>query len=101
LVRVFPVLSSVAALEQRAQERAVAGEPQELRRRAFMALRSLLGAVADDRPLVVHVDDLQWADVDSVALLEQLLHAPGAPALLFLGSFRSEAIGTSAALSAL
>lgn len=101
LLRVFPVLRSVPALERRAAGRPEAGEPQEVRRRAFMALRSLLGAIADDRPLVVHIDDLQWADVDSVALLEQVLHAPGAPAMMLIGSFRSEALGKSAVLGEL
>ena len=101
LLRVFPVLRGVPALERRAAERPEVGEPQELRRRAFMALRGLLGAIADDRPLVIHIDDLQWADVDSVALLEQVLHAPGAPAMMLIGSFRSEALGKSAALSEL
>lgn len=101
LLRVFPVLRSVPALERRAEGRPEAGDPQELRRRAFMALRSLLGAIADDRPLIVHIDDLQWTDVDSVALLEQLLHAPGSPALLLVGSFRSEAVGKSPALDEL
>jgi len=101
LLRVFPVLRSVPALERRSAGRPEAGEPQEVRRRAFMALRGLLGAIADDRPLVVHIDDLQWADVDSVALLEQVLHTPGAPAMMLIGSFRSEALGKSAALTAL
>ncbi len=101
LTRIFPVLRSVPAIEQRMERRAEAGEPQEVRRRAFIALRTLLGGIADDRPLVVHVDDLQWTDVDSLALLEQLLHAPGAPAMMFVGSFRSEAIGQSAALDQL
>jgi len=101
LLRVFPVLRSVPALERRSATRPETAEPQELRRRAFMALRGLLGAIADDRPLVVHIDDLQWADVDSVALLEQVLHAPGAPAMMLVGSFRSEALGKSAALTEL
>lgn len=101
LLRVFPVLRSVPALERRAGARPEAGEPKEVRRRAFMALRALLGAIADDRPLVVHIDDLQWADVDSVALLEQVLHAPGAPAMMLIGSFRSEALGKSVALAEL
>jgi eukaryotic-like serine/threonine-protein kinase len=101
LLRVFPVLRGVPALERRSAGNAEAGDPQELRRRAFMALRGLLGAIADDRPLVVHIDDLQWTDVDSVALLEQVLHAPGAPAMMLLGSFRSEAVGKSAALTEL
>ena len=101
LLRVFPVLRSVPALERRGADRPETAEPQELRRRAFMALRGLLGAIADDRPLVVHIDDLQWADVDSVALLEQVLHAPGAPAMMLVGSFRSEAVGKSAVLTEL
>ena len=101
LLRVFPVLRGVPALERRRTASQEAGEPQEVRRRAFMALRGLLGAIADDRPLVVHIDDLQWADVDSVALLEQLLHAPGAPAMLLVGSFRAEAFGKTLALTAL
>ncbi len=90
LVRVFPVLRSVSALDRRSEYGAEVGEPQEIRRRAFMELRSLLGAIADDRPLVLHIDDLQWIDVDSLALLEQVLHAPGAPAVLLIGSFRAE-----------
>jgi predicted ATPase len=101
LLRVFPVLRSVPVLERRAEGRPEPGDPQELRRRAFMALRALLGAIADDRPLVLHIDDLQWTDVDSVALLEQLLHAPAAPAVLLVGSFRSDAVGKSAALTEL
>jgi serine/threonine protein kinase len=101
LSRVFPVLRNVPALERRSQERAEVGDPGELRRRAFKALRQLLGAIADDRPLVVHIDDLQWTDVDSLALLEQLLHAPGAPAMLLIGTFRSEALGKSPALGEL
>jgi tetratricopeptide (TPR) repeat protein len=66
-----------------------------------MALRSLLAAIAQERPLVLNIDDLHWTDVDSVALLEQVLHAPGAPAMLLVGSFRSEAVGKSPALEAL
>lgn len=100
LLRVFPVLRGVPTLERHSGQPEL-GEPQELRRRAFMALRALLGAIADDRPLVVHIDDLQWTDVDSVALLEQVLLAPGAPGMLLIGSFRSDAVGKSAALGEL
>ena len=101
LLRVFPALRSVPALERLGSDRAEVNEPHEIRRRAFVALRTLLGAIADDRPLIVHIDDLQWTDVDSLALLEQLLHAPGAPAMLLLASFRTEALGKSAVLSEL
>lgn len=96
LLRVFPALRHVSALEQQSGERLEADDPREVRRRAFKSLRGLLGAIADDRPLVVHVDDLQWTDLDSLALLEQLLHSPGAPAMLLIGCFRSELPGSTA-----
>jgi hypothetical protein len=101
LLRVFPVLRGVSALEEQSWLWPEVKEPQELRRRAFMALRSLLVAIAKERPLVLHIDDLHWTDVDSVALLEQVLHPPGAPNMLLVGSFRSEALGKSPALGAL
>ncbi len=101
LLRVFPVLRGVPALEEQSWLWPEVKEPQELRRRAFMALRSLLVAIAKQRPLVVYIDDLHWTDVDSVALLEQVLRVPGAPTMLLLGSFRSESLGKSPALGAL
>src|SRR3954453_8522249 len=59
------------------------------RYRTHCAVRSLLGLLADDQPLVVVLDDLQWSDGASVELLASLIRRElAAPVLLALG-FRS------------
>ncbi|MDI1434250.1 protein kinase domain-containing protein [Polyangium sorediatum] len=85
LARLFPVLGRLA--EEGSEPEAP--DPHELRRRAFEALRRLFVNLAGKRPVVLSLDDLQWADADSAALLEALLAAP-APALFLVASYRTE-----------
>ncbi len=93
LAHVFPVLQRVPSLaEQRAPED---GDVHRLRLRAFGALRDLLGSLARRRPLVVWIDDVQWGDVDSVALLEEVMRGPRAPAILLVLTYRVEEAATS------
>jgi hypothetical protein len=86
VVRLFPVLRALPFSTQ--EEATQPSEPQELRTRAFAALRLLLQRCAQRRPLVLHVDDLQWADADSESLLLDVLQ-PGPHPILFIGSFRA------------
>jgi eukaryotic-like serine/threonine-protein kinase len=88
LARVFPVLGSIFPSD--------GGFPleldkQELRARAFSALRELFERVAAEQAVVLFVDDLQWADADSHLLLSDLLRSPGAPRVTFVATLRQDA----------
>jgi hypothetical protein len=90
LARIFPVLTQVDEVAALPARRAAIPDMLELRKRAFAALRQLLTGIARRQPLVIYIDDLQWADVDSIALLEDLLRPPTAPPLLLVSCFRSD-----------
>jgi len=99
LSRVFPALLTVPALLARAERATVVHEARELRRRAWTALSQLFAALGRHKPVVLSIDDLQWADADSVLLLEALLRDAAGARLLVVATFRPEEAAHSAALA--
>ena len=52
-------------------------------------------------PLLLHLDDLQWSDEETLTLLQFLLHGAQPHPLLFVGGIRSEDAGGNQALARL
>lgn len=90
LCRVFPVLRRVKWLEYLRRADDLAPDPTEVRRRAFAALQEVISRIAEDHAVIIVVDDLQWANDDSAALLGALSQPQQGPQALLITSARPE-----------
>ena len=87
LAQVFPALKRIKAF---ADAPPSAGEldHRDQRARVFGAMRELLAKLAQRHQVVLAIDDLQWADDDSLDLLTEVLRPPEAPPLLVIATLR-------------
>jgi len=92
LCRLFPALLRSEVVKQITDASHEILDPRELRRQAFRAMGDLIANTSERYQLVVHVDDLQWADAESALWLDQLRSHAKPPRLLLISSFRSEEI---------
>lgn len=89
LAAIFPVFVQFAHAAP-GTLRELPTDPEELRRRASDAINELLRNLSDKSALILHIDDMQWADLDSIRLLGDILASADPPALLLVASMRSE-----------
>jgi len=76
LAHVFPVLNR-AGRDVGSRSSAGLRDPTESKKRAFAAFTGLLQRLAVLRPLVIFLDDVQWADGDSLRLLDDFVEGFG------------------------
>ncbi|MFL5343357.1 MAG: AAA family ATPase [Hyalangium sp.] len=70
--------------------------PQEAQNRFHRVFQRFLGVFATaERPLVLFLDDLQWADLASLELLKCLATHPDTPPMLWVGAYRDNEVSAS------
>ncbi len=89
IVELVPALAPIVGAQPAPSELA----PAEAQNRLRWVLGRFIGVFARaEQPLVLFLDDLQWADAADVALLRDLLVNDGAGALLVVGACRDTAV---------
>ena len=69
--------------------------PSEAQNRFNLVFRTFIHVFCQvDRPLVIFLDDLQWADAASLQLIEQLMTDPDGQYLLMLGAYRDNEVNS-------
>ncbi len=89
LATVFPVLARVPAVAGAVFEGRGVENETGLREQAFHEFERLIDALAARNPLVFYIDDIQWADADSLALLQRILLRANGAACLFVATLRT------------
>ena len=92
LVDLVPQLERIAGAQPALSEL----PPVEARNRFNRVFQRFLGVFATpERPLVLFLDDLQWADFASLELLRYITTHPDTPPVLLIGAYRDNEVSPS------
>ena len=92
VLEIYPYLGAMLGLtlETEAASRLAELSPEAVQYRTFEVVGELVARLADERPVVLAIDDLHWADATSLQLTEQLLGITDTAAVLILIKHRTE-----------
>ena len=87
LLAQFPVFGMVEVFD-RVERLQFVLDPYEISNRAVAGLREVIARLSDIHPIVMWIDDVQWADANSLNALRELVKPPDAPAIHLILSYR-------------
>ncbi|HKB19369.1 MAG TPA: AAA family ATPase, partial [Gaiellaceae bacterium] len=92
VLEIYPYLGAMLGLtlEADAASRMAELSPEAVQYRTFEVVGELITRLADERPVVLAIDDLHWADATSLQLTEQLLAMTDNAAVLMVIKHRTE-----------
>jgi adenylate cyclase len=65
-------------------------DPQQLKEMSFMAFRDLFAGMVEERPLILTLEDLHWADNTSIDLISYLMDATSEAPFIVMCIYRPE-----------
>jgi class 3 adenylate cyclase/tetratricopeptide (TPR) repeat protein len=89
---VFPFIAAMMGIKVSgtAEERIQNIEGEALEKLILMSLRELMTKASENRPLMIVLDDLHWADQSTIGFLESLFRLAGNHRILFINVFRPD-----------
>jgi hypothetical protein len=93
LMQMFPMFKRVEAFVRARVDHTTRGSPLAVRDAALRAFGELLAKLSTEAPLVIAIDDLQWAGEDTMRVLAELVRSPDARCLLVY-AYRDERVET-------
>ena len=91
ITKIFPKLELIIG-PQKQSELFMFNEAQSILHSAFM---HFFHAVSKEKPILLFLDDLQWADTNSIKLIEHILNSRENFPILFVGTYRSNEVDSS------